>query len=228
MDQRNLGRPSRYTDEERHYIGVRLRSLRHYHNLTLADVAAVIGCSQATLSPIETGKELHNPILMKLLTLYEISIDELLDSDNDTIREWSITKLPKSVVDAKIEGTQKILSDLDLANRDSKQEFGRSLRSIDEAIKKKFRDPKREPAKYLFETLVSVVYNQAQKKREEGAEQVKTGQINANNIAIVLHKIEESEAYERVAEKVRFALKDMFEEFEQELRTINSKYENVD
>lgn len=62
-------------------IGARLRSLRRTRTMTLADLAAATGTSQATLSRLESGERRPSlELLLRLARIYRVTLDELVDA----------------------------------------------------------------------------------------------------------------------------------------------------
>jgi len=62
-------------------VGARLRTLRRIRTMTLADVAAATGTSQATLSRCESGARRPSlDLLLRLARTYRVTLDELVDA----------------------------------------------------------------------------------------------------------------------------------------------------
>ena len=62
----------------------RIRDLREDHDLTQKEVAKKLNCSQQVYSNYELGqRDIPTDILIKLSTIYDVSVDYLLDvTDN--------------------------------------------------------------------------------------------------------------------------------------------------
>lgn len=62
----------------------RIRDLREDHDLTQKEVAKKLNCSQQVYSNYELGqRDIPTDILIKLSTIYNVSVDYLLDvTDN--------------------------------------------------------------------------------------------------------------------------------------------------
>lgn len=62
----------------------RIRDLREDHDLTQKDIAKKLNCSQQVYSNYELGqRDIPTDILIKLSTIYDVSVDYLLDvTDN--------------------------------------------------------------------------------------------------------------------------------------------------
>lgn len=65
----------------------RIRNLREDHDLTQADLARQLHCSQRTYSYYESGEhDLPTEILIKIADFYHVSVDYLLErTDNKKI-----------------------------------------------------------------------------------------------------------------------------------------------
>ena len=62
-------------------VGARLRGLRRTRAMTLADLAAATGSSQATLSRLESGERRPSlQLLLRLARTYRVTLDELVDA----------------------------------------------------------------------------------------------------------------------------------------------------
>lgn len=62
-------------------VGARLRNLRRARALTLADLAAATGTSQATLSRLESGQRRADlTLLLRLAQVFRVTLDELVDA----------------------------------------------------------------------------------------------------------------------------------------------------
>lgn len=72
---------SRDIDTALDRVGERLRGLRRTRAMTLADLAAVTGTSQATLSRLESGERRPSlELLLRLARVYRVTLDELVDA----------------------------------------------------------------------------------------------------------------------------------------------------
>lgn len=62
----------------------RIRDLREDHDLTQKEIAKKLNCSQQVYSNYELGqRDIPTDILIKLSTIYDVSVDYLLDvTDN--------------------------------------------------------------------------------------------------------------------------------------------------
>ena len=67
----------------------RVRDLREDHDLTQKDIAKKLNCSQQVYSNYELGqRDIPTDILIKLSTLYNVSVDYILGiSDNPIIQK---------------------------------------------------------------------------------------------------------------------------------------------
>ena len=65
----------------------KLKQLRIEHNLTQADVAKAIGVSPATIGNYEQGtrEPKNNEMWQKLADYFKVSLDELMDVDNNVL-----------------------------------------------------------------------------------------------------------------------------------------------
>ena len=64
-------------------VGARLRGLRRGRAMTLADLAAATGTSQATLSRLESGERRPSlELLLRLAQVYRVTLDELVDASD--------------------------------------------------------------------------------------------------------------------------------------------------
>ncbi len=62
-------------------VGARLRNLRRARALTLADLAAATGTSQATLSRLESGRRRADlTLLLRLAQVFRVTLDEMVDA----------------------------------------------------------------------------------------------------------------------------------------------------
>ena len=62
----------------------RIRDLREDHDLTQKQVAAKLNCSQQVYSNYELGqRDIPTDILIKLSSLYDVSIDYILEISNN-------------------------------------------------------------------------------------------------------------------------------------------------
>ncbi|MFC7903592.1 helix-turn-helix domain-containing protein [Streptomyces griseoincarnatus] len=69
----------RTDDEVLDAVGPRLRALRRDRGLTLADVAAVTGVSESTLSRLESGRRRATlELLLPLSRVYDVPLDDLV------------------------------------------------------------------------------------------------------------------------------------------------------
>lgn len=63
----------------------RIRELREDHDLTQSKLAKILGMSQTGYSKYETGEnDLPTDILKKLSSLYNVSIDYILEETDET------------------------------------------------------------------------------------------------------------------------------------------------
>lgn len=77
----DTNQPGRDIDTVLDGVGARLRGLRHTRAMTLADLAAATGTSQATLSRLESGERRPSlELLLRLARTYRVTLDELVDA----------------------------------------------------------------------------------------------------------------------------------------------------
>ena len=75
-------------DEYRKKLGERLAKVREYYGITQAKMAQELEISKANLFRLEKGEVVPNAIILKnLSTVFEVSIDWLLNGDGQMIRK---------------------------------------------------------------------------------------------------------------------------------------------
>ncbi|REE96681.1 helix-turn-helix domain-containing protein [Thermomonospora umbrina] len=95
----------RKTDDVLEAVGPRLRALRRDRGITLADLAAMIGVSESTLSRLESGQRRATlELLLPLARAYDVPLDDLVGAPRTgdprihlkPIRRFGMTFVPLS------------------------------------------------------------------------------------------------------------------------------------